>query len=80
LTTRTVAQVVKCFHVDLGGLDEGNHLGMPEDGDPPRPAPHVDILRKLAVVPVPVGGGQDTQLEQIREMQARLDEEAGQLV
>jgi hypothetical protein len=69
----------ECFHVDLGGLDEGNHLGMPEDGDPPRPAPRVDILRELAVVPVPVGG-QDTQLEQIREMQARLDEEAGQLV
>jgi hypothetical protein len=69
----------ECFHVDLGGLDEGNHLGMPEDGDPPRPAPHVDILRELAVVPVPAGG-RDTQLEQIREMQARLDEEAGQLV
>jgi hypothetical protein len=69
----------ECFHVDLGGLDEGNHLGMPEDGDPPRPAPRVDILRELAVVPVPAGG-QDTQLEQIREMQARLDEEAGQLV
>jgi hypothetical protein len=65
----------ECFHVDLGGLDEGNHLGMPEDGDPPRPAPRVDILRELAVVPVPVGG-QDAQLEQIREMQARLDEEA----
>jgi hypothetical protein len=31
------------------------------------------------VVPVSVGG-QDTQLEQIREMQAKLDEEAGQLV
>jgi hypothetical protein len=31
------------------------------------------------VVPVPAGG-QDTQLEQIREMQAKLDEEAGQLV
>jgi hypothetical protein len=45
----------ECFHVDLGGLDEGNHLGMPEDGDPPRPAPHVDILRELAVVPVPAG-------------------------
>jgi hypothetical protein len=29
----------------------------------------VDILRELAVVPVPAGG-QDTQLEQIREMQA----------
>jgi hypothetical protein len=69
----------ECFHVDLGGHDEGNHLGMPEDGDPPRPAPRVDILRELTVVPVPVGG-QDAQLEQIREVQARLDEEAGQLV
>jgi hypothetical protein len=69
----------ECFHVDLEGLDEGNHLGMLEDSDPSRPAPRVDILRKLAVVPVPAGG-QDTQLEQIREMQARLDEEAGQLV
>jgi hypothetical protein len=69
----------KCFHVDLGGLDEGNHLGMPEDSDPPRPVPRVDILPELAVVPVPAGG-QDAQLEQICEMQARLDEEAGQLV
>jgi hypothetical protein len=69
----------ECFHVDLGGLDEGNHLGMPEDGDPPRPAPRVDILWELAVVPFPTGG-QDAQLEQIREMQARLDEEAGQPV
>jgi hypothetical protein len=69
----------ECFHVDLVGLDEGNHFGMPEDGDPPRPAPRVDILRELAVVPVPAGG-QDAQLEQIREVQARLDEEAGQLV
>jgi hypothetical protein len=69
----------ECFHIDLGGHDEGNHLGMPEDDDPPRPAPRVDILRELAVVPVPAGG-QDTQLEQIREMQAKLDEEAGQLV
>jgi hypothetical protein len=47
----------ECFHDDLGGLDEGNHLGMPEDGDPPRPAPRVDILRELVVVPVPVGSG-----------------------
>jgi hypothetical protein len=69
----------ECFHVDLGGLDEGNHLGMPKDDDPPRPAPRVDILRELAVVPVPAGG-QDTKLKQIREMQAKLDEEAGQLV
>jgi hypothetical protein len=69
----------ECFHVDLGGHDEGNHLGMLEDDDPPGPAPRVDILWELAVVPVPAGG-QDTQLEQIREMQAKLDEEAGQLV
>jgi hypothetical protein len=68
----------ECFHVDLGGLGEGNHLGIPENGDPPRPAPHVDILRELAVVLVPAGG-QDSQLEQIREMQARLDEGAGTL-
>jgi hypothetical protein len=68
----------ECFHVDLGGPGEGNHLGIPENSDPPRPAPRVDILRELAVVPVPVGG-HDPQLEQIREMQARLDEGAGTL-
>ena len=68
----------ECFHVDLGDHDEGNHLGMPEDDDPPGPASHVDILRELAVVPVPAGG-QDTQLEQIREMQTKLDEEQGNL-
>jgi hypothetical protein len=68
----------ECFHVDLGGPREGHHLGIPENGDPPRPAPRVDILRELAVVPVPVGG-QDAQLEQIREIQARLDEGAGTL-
>jgi hypothetical protein len=68
----------ECFHVDLGGPGEGNHPGMPENGDLPRPAPRVDILQELAVVPVPAGG-QDAQLEQIHEMQARLDEEAGTL-
>jgi hypothetical protein len=45
----------ECFHVDLGGPSEGNHLGMPEDGDLPRPVPRVDIPRELVVVPVPVG-------------------------
>ncbi len=55
----------------MGDRDEGNHLGMPEDDDPPGPAPRVDILWELAVIPVPVGG-QDTQLEQIREMQAAV--------
>jgi hypothetical protein len=61
------------------GHDKGNHLGIPEDDDPPMPASRVDIPRELAMVPVPAGG-QNTQLEQIREMQAKLDEEAGQLV
>jgi hypothetical protein len=69
----------ECFHVDLRDRDEGNHLGMPEDNDPPEPVSRADIPRELTVVPVPAGG-QDTQLEQIREMQAKLGEEAGQLV
>jgi hypothetical protein len=68
----------ECFHVDLGGPSEGNHLGMPEDGDLPRPVPRVDIPRELAVVPVPAGG-HDPQLERIRGVQARLDEGAGAL-
>jgi hypothetical protein len=68
----------ECFHVDLGGPSEGNHLGMPEDGDLPRPVPRVDISRELAVVPVQAGG-HDPQLEQIHGVQARLDEGAGAL-
>jgi hypothetical protein len=52
---------------------------MPEDDNAPVPASRVDIPRELAVVPVPAGG-QDTQLEQFREMQAKFDEEAGRLV
>jgi hypothetical protein len=68
----------ECFHVDLGGPSEGNHLGMPEDGDLPRPVPRVDIPLELAVVPVQAGG-HDPQLEQIRGVQARLDEGAGAL-
>jgi hypothetical protein len=68
----------ECFHVDLGGPAKGNHLGMPENGDLPRPVPRVDILRELAVVPIPAGG-HDPQLEQIRGVQARLDEGAGTL-
>jgi hypothetical protein len=69
----------ECFHVDLGDRDEGNHLGMLEDDDPRGPVSRVDIPRELAVVLVPAGG-QDTQLKQIREMQAKLNEEEGQLV
>jgi hypothetical protein len=68
----------ECFHVDLGGPSEGNHLGMPENGYLPKPVPHVDVLRELAVVPVPAGG-HDPQLKQIRGVPARLDEGAGAL-
>ena len=68
----------ECFHVDLGGPSEGNHLGMPENGDLPRPVPRVDILRELAVVPV-LAGGHDPQLEQICGVPARLDEGVGAL-
>jgi hypothetical protein len=69
----------ECFHVDLGDHNKGNHLGMPEVDDPPGPASRVDILRELAVVPV-LMGGQDIQLEQIHEMQARVDGEACRLL
>jgi hypothetical protein len=69
----------ECFHVDQGDHIEGNHLGMPEVDDPPGPTSRVDIPRGLVVVPVPAGG-QDIQLEQIREMQDRVDGEAGRLV
>jgi hypothetical protein len=69
----------ECFHIDQGDHDEGNHLDMPGDDDTPVPASRVEIPRELAVVSVPAGG-QDTQLEQLREVQAKLDEEAGRLV
>jgi hypothetical protein len=69
----------ECFHINQGDHDESNHLGMPEDDNAPVPASRVEIPRELVVVPVPAGG-QDTQLEQLREMQAKLDEEARRLV
>jgi hypothetical protein len=69
----------ECFHIDQGDHDEDNHLGMPEDDDAPVPASRVEIPRELAMVQVPAGG-QDTQLEQLREKQAKLNEEAGRLV
>jgi hypothetical protein len=52
---------------------------MSEDDDAPVPASRVEIPRELAVVLVPAGG-HDTQLEQLHEVQAKLDEEAGRLV
>jgi hypothetical protein len=69
----------ECFHIDQGDHDEDIHLGMPGNDNAPVPASHVDIPWELAVVRVPAGG-QGTQLEQLCEMQAKLDEETGRLV
>ena len=69
----------ECFHIDQGDHDEDDRLGMPENDDAPAPASRVEIPRELAVARVPAGG-QGTQLEQLREMQAKLDEETGRLV
>jgi hypothetical protein len=66
----------ECFHIDQGDHDEDNHLGMPENDDTPVPASRVEIPRVLAVARV-LAGGQGTQLEQLREMQDKLDEETG---
>jgi hypothetical protein len=67
------------FHIDLGDHDEDNHLGIPGNDDAPVPASRVDIPRELAEARAPAGG-QGAQLKQLREMQAKLDEETGQLV
>jgi hypothetical protein len=66
----------ECFHIDQGDHDEYNHLSMPGDDDAPMPVSRVEIPRELAVVRVPAGG-QGTQLEQLREIKAKLDEETG---
>jgi hypothetical protein len=69
----------ECFHIDQEEHNGDNHLGMPRNNDAPAPASHVEILRELAEARTPVGG-QDTQLEQLREMQAKLDKEREQLM
>jgi hypothetical protein len=71
----------ECYHINQEDHDGGKHLGMPGSDGTLAPATHVEIPRELAVVQVPVGGwGQDKQLEQLHEMQVKLDEEAGRLV
>jgi hypothetical protein len=66
----------ECYHIDQEDHDGENHLGMSGSDGALAPASRVEIPWELAVVQVLVGG-QDTQLEQLREMQAKLDEEAG---
>jgi hypothetical protein len=69
----------ECYHIGQEDHDGENHLGMPGSDGALAPASRVEIPRELAVVQVPAGG-QDTQLEQLCEMQAKLDEQAGRLV
>jgi hypothetical protein len=72
----------ECFHIDQEDHDEDNHLAMPRNNDAPAPASRIEIPRELAEVRAPAGGGggQGMQLEQLREMQAKLDEETGRLM
>jgi hypothetical protein len=69
----------ECYHIDQEDHGGENHRGMLGSDGALAPASHVEIPRELAVVQVPAGG-QGTQLEQLCEMQAKLDEEAGRLV
>jgi hypothetical protein len=69
----------ECFHIDQEDHDEDNHLGMPRNDDAPAPASRVEIPRELAEARAPAGG-QCTQLEQLHEMQAKLDEETVRLM
>jgi hypothetical protein len=70
----------ECFHIDQEDHDEDNHLDMPRNDDAPVPASRVEIPRELAEARALAGGGQGTQLEQLHEMQAKLDEETGRLM
>jgi hypothetical protein len=69
----------ECYHIDQEDHDGENHLGMLGNDGALAPASHVEIPLELAVAQVPTGG-QGSQLEQLREMQAKLDEETGRLV
>jgi hypothetical protein len=69
----------ECFHIDQEDHDGDNHLGMPRNNDATAPASRVEIPRELAEARTPAGG-QDTQLEQLREMQAKLNEEMERLM
>jgi hypothetical protein len=69
----------ECYHIDQEDHDGENHLDMPGNDSALAPASRVEIPRELAVAQVPTGG-QGSQLEQLHEMQAKLNEETGRLV
>jgi hypothetical protein len=69
----------KCFHIDQENHHGDNHLGMPRNNDASAPTSRVEIPRELAEAQTPAGG-QGKLLEQLREMQAKLDEETERLM
>jgi hypothetical protein len=69
----------ECFHIDQEDHDGDNHPGMPRNDGTLAPASRVEIPQELAVARIPAED-QGTQLEQLREMQAKLDEETGRLM
>jgi hypothetical protein len=69
----------ECFHIDQEEHDRDNHLDMLRNNEAPTRASRVEIPRELVEARTPAGG-QDTQLEQLREMQAKLDEEMERLM
>jgi hypothetical protein len=64
----------ECFHIDQEDHSGDNHPGIPRNNDAPAPVSRDEIPRELAEARTPAGG-QGTLLEQLREMQAKLDEE-----
>jgi hypothetical protein len=68
----------ECYHIDQENHDGENHLGMPGSDGALAPTSRVEIPRELAVVQVPAGG-QDTQLEQLHEMQPSSTKKQGSL-
>jgi hypothetical protein len=60
-------------------VQEGeNHLSMPKNDNTPAPAPRIEGPRERDVVRT-TAGSEDAQLEQLREIQAKLDEEQERL-
>jgi hypothetical protein len=57
----------ECFHVDLEILKEGDHLGMPREGDQPPPC-NPDGAQTPP-------GSHEAHLEQLRELHNKLGEE-----
>ena len=65
----------KSFHIETADEDDGRDG---DDASTPPPVPRVEHPKEPAAASVPVGH-RDVQLEQIRELQIKLDEERERL-